>query len=306
MDDSERPPDPTHPVNMPNEASRTEKPASPAGNVPVTSGENAQRRLLTALRAVDVIIARLDKAMSTASGQERVFAFVGYTSHVLHHILASAPWIALQTRLGLLARLRSRSTKPTTTTEAAPQTSPLLALSSLISEIRYSLRLLGLFPLWTWGSGTIKSPPSDRIIYALTLLQVISNMIYQASENVGFLSAKGVISKRWIDRRGGIDKWYLWSTRAWLGHIVLQYFVLWRARALRRKAEAEGASKEKQDALKAEYRGWKKSLVNNVCWTPLCLHWSVEKGIGVPGQLTGFVSFLAGAWGFYDLWTSTA
>lgn len=82
---------------------------------------------------------------------------------------------------------------------------------------------------------------------------------------------------------------------------------------LRKKAEAEaeaetgvkGMTKEKQVALRAEARGWTKSLVNNVCWTPLCLHWCFENGIGFPNNLAGLVSFMAGAWGFSDLWTAT-
>ncbi|KAL4916612.1 hypothetical protein BDW62DRAFT_186007 [Aspergillus aurantiobrunneus] len=284
-------------------AFNTEKPGNPAeGNSPpVTSTEAAQRRLLAALKAADMINGRLDKIMSTASGQERIFAFVQYTSHALHHILASAPWIALQTRLGLLARLRSGPAAGKST----PQISSLLALSSLMSQARYMLRLLGIPPLLAWGSATLKSPPSDTIMYALTLLQVVSNLIYQSLENVTFLSAKGVIPKRLLDRWGGADKLGLWSTRGWLGHIILQYFVLWRARELRNQAQAQGTSKEKQDALNAEVRAWKKSLVNNACWTPLCLHWSLENGIGFPGHLTGFVSFLAGAWGFFDLWASS-
>ncbi|KAL2851581.1 hypothetical protein BJY01DRAFT_109516 [Aspergillus pseudoustus] len=281
-------------------------PSSPAvGNSSPTSKGAAQRRLLAALRATDIVNGRLNKIMSSAAGQERVFAFVQYTSHILHHILASAPWITLQTRVGLLARLRASSNSKTT--PSTLQTSPLLALSSLMSEARYMLRLLGLFPLLAWGVDTLKSPPSDPILHALTVLQVISNLIYQTLENVAFLSRKGVVSKRFINRWGGAGKWDLWSTRAWFGHIFLQYFVLWRARELRKKAEAEaGVSKEKQASLSAEVRAWKKSLVNNACWTPLCLHWSVEKGIGFPGHLTGFVSFLAGAWGFYDIWNSTA
>ncbi|KAL2864441.1 uncharacterized protein BJX67DRAFT_219942 [Aspergillus lucknowensis] len=288
-------------------APSSEKAASPAGGnyPPGTPKEAAQRRLLAALRAADIVNGRLNKIMSSAAGQERVFAFVQYSSHALHHILASAPWIALQTRLGLLARLRANTTK-STTTQSPPQTSPLLALSSLMSEARYMLRLLGLFPLLAWGADTLKSPPSDHILHALTLLQVISNILYQALENVELLSRKGVVSKRFVDRWGGGGKWSLWSTRAWFGHIFLQYIVLWRARELRKKAEAEGVSKEKRESLRAEFRAWKKSLVNNAFWTPLCLHWSVENGIGFPGQLVGFVSFLASAWGFYDIWASTA
>ncbi|KAE8166533.1 hypothetical protein BDV40DRAFT_237274 [Aspergillus tamarii] len=305
MADTENPPDSSAPPLA--ETPNVGKSASPAGGSPPrpSSLNVAQRQLLGALRATDVTIGRLDKLMSSAYGQERVFAVTGYLTHALHHLLASAPWIALQTRLGLLARLRSK-TKPVAP-NSTPSQSRLLALSALMSETRYSLRLLGLFPLWTWGSATLKSPPSDRILYALTLLQVVVNMIYQALENAGFLASKGVISKKFIDRWGGIDKWYIWSTRAWFGHIFFQFFVLWREHVLRKKRMSGEVSEEKkEEALKAEVRAWKKSLVNNTCWAPLCLHWCFEKGIGFPDSLSGVVSFMAGGWGVYDLWTATA
>ncbi|EAU29483.1 hypothetical protein ATEG_10034 [Aspergillus terreus NIH2624] len=283
----------------------TDKPASPADHA--SSADVARRKLLTALKTTDVTIERLDKLMSSAYGQERVFAVTGYLSHALHHLLASAPSIALQTRLGLLARLRHAKTPAAA--KPPPATSRLLALSALMSETRYALRLLGLVPLWTWGSATLRNPPKDRVLYALTMLQVVSNMAYQALENGGFLAAKGVVSKKFIDRWGGIDKWYLWSIRAWFGHIFLQFFVLWRQFVLRQRAAAatgEKSAAEKEAEVKAEVRAWRKALVNNVCWAPLCLHWCFEKGIGFPDSLSGVVSFMAGAWGVYDLWAATA
>ncbi|KAL4903285.1 hypothetical protein BDW74DRAFT_54028 [Aspergillus multicolor] len=292
-------------------APNTEKPVSPAGNAaPVSSRQAAQRRLLAVLLTADRFNGRLNTILATSAGQERIFSFIQYTSHILHHVLASAPWIALQTRLSLLARLRSKTApstvKPTTPSSSTPQTSPLLALSSLMSEARFMLRLLDLPQLIAWGSATLKSPPADKTIYALTLLQVLANIIYQALENAAFLTTKGVIPKRFLARWGGAAKVDIWSTRAWLGHIILQYFVLWRARVLRKKAEVKAeASPEKREELNAEARSWNKSLVNNACWTPLCLHWSFEDGIGFPGHLVGVVSFMAGAWGFADLWAST-
>ncbi|KAI9930483.1 hypothetical protein ASPWEDRAFT_463412 [Aspergillus wentii DTO 134E9] len=288
------------------------KSISPAGPSPSPSND-PQRRLLAALKATDNTVHRLDKLVSSAAGEERALAITGYLSHALHHLLASAPSIALQTRLSLLARLRQQNRKPTSPQPSAPSSSKLLALSSLISETRYTLRLFGLLPLWTWGSQTIKNPPSDPVIRAITLIQVVVNVIYQALENGGYLAAKGIVSKKFVDRWGGIDKWYLWSTRAWFGHIFFQFFALWRQSVLRRRKTEEQvkitgkelSSEEERATLRAEIRAWRKSLVNNVFWAPLCLHWSVEKGIGVPDSLSGVISFCAGAWGFYDLWNAT-
>ncbi|PWY87019.1 hypothetical protein BO94DRAFT_535128 [Aspergillus sclerotioniger CBS 115572] len=309
MADPEPSPDPSAPAAVAEFENHGEgNPVSPAGtSPPVSSINSARRQLLAALQTTDGTVDRLDRLMATAAGQERVLAVTGYLAHTLHHILSSAPWIAFQTRLSLLARLRnhSKSPSPKPTSSSASQKPRLLALSSLMSETRFTLRLLGLVPLWTWGSHTIKSPPADRILYILTLLQVFVNVIYQALENVGYLASKGIVSKRFVDRWGGIDKWYIWSTRAWFGHIFFQFFVLWRGTVLRKRKMATADSKEKQDALKAEIRSWRKSLMNNVCWAPLCLHWCFEKGIGFPEHLTGFVSFLAGAWEFCDSWAAT-
>ncbi|KAI9035267.1 uncharacterized protein KD926_004211 [Aspergillus affinis] len=291
-------------ANSQPDVGKSDSPATSPSSPP--SSSVARRQLLAALRTADLLVGRLDRLASTADGQERIFAVTGYLTHVLHHLLASAPWIAAQTRLGLLARLRSGD-------KSAPPKSPssesrLLALSSLMSETRYTIRLLGLIPLWTWGSATIKSPPSDRTIYSLTLLQVFVNVIYQALENGAYLANKGIISKRFVDRWGGPAKWDLWSIRAWFGHIFLQFFVLWRKRVLLKKkaSEPSAQTKEGRDAVSAETRAWKKSLLNNICWAPVCLHWCFEQGIGFPDNLTGLMSFMAGAWGVSDMWAATS
>lgn len=242
-------------------------------------------------------------------------AAVGYFSHALHHLLASAPWLAVQTRLSLLARIKqykAHHEQEKQSVSAPAQQSPLLALSALCSETRYTLRLFGFIPLWIWAAKTLRHPPKDPYIHVLTVLQVLANTVYQMMENGGFLATKGVVSKRFVERWGGVDKWYLWSVRAWLGHIILQFGVLWRQYVLRKsrvsaeKARGVTMGKEDQEALRLEVRAWKKSLMNSAFWAPLAVHWSSEQGIGVPGSVTGFGGFMAGSWGFWDLWAATA
>ncbi|KAJ6021144.1 Peroxisomal biogenesis factor 11 [Penicillium herquei] len=307
MSDSEHPPD----SSTPDDAQHVGK-----SNSPVAAGKSATRReLLAALTATDVTIRRLDLLLSTADGQERVLATVNYVASILHHLCASAPWIAFQTRLGILARLRGKTVSPSTASKPSP--SKWAALSSLASETRYNLRLFGLLPLWIWGSDTLKNPPADPIIRALTILQVISNVIYQLLENVPYLASKGVVSKKWINKYGGIDLWYIWSTRGWFGHIFFQFFVLWREHVLRKRrmaakraaagnVETKELKAEEKEELRKEIRSWKKSLVNNTIWAPLCVHWCFEKGIGIPENLIGLFSLMAGAWGLRDAWAATA
>ncbi|KAJ5737044.1 Peroxisomal biogenesis factor 11 [Penicillium malachiteum] len=244
MSDSENPPD----SSTPDDTQHVGKSSSP-----VTAGKSATRReLLAALTATDVTIRRLDLLLSSADGQERVLATVNYVASILHHLCASAPWIAFQMRLGILARLR-----------------------------------------------------------------VISNVIYQFLENVPYLASKGIISKTWINKYGGIDLWYIWSTRGWFGHIFFQFFVLWRENVLRKRRmaakcaaagiiETKELKAEEKEELRKEIRSWKKSLVNNTIWAPLCVHWCFEKGIGIPENLIGLFSLMAGAWGLRDSWAATA
>jgi hypothetical protein len=181
----------------------------------------------------------------------------------------------------------------------------LLALSALMSETRYTLRLLGLFQLWTGGSETLRYPPSDPALYALKLLQVVVNVVYQALENVGYLASKGIISKRFVDQWGGINKWYICSRRFWFGHILLQFVSLWREGVLRRRRIRRNLVERHDAGLQADIRAWKKRLISNICWAPLCLHWCFEKWIGFPDKLSGVLGITAGAWGFYDMWAST-
>lgn len=195
--------------------------------------------------------------------------------------------------------------------------SKFAALSSLASETRYNLRLFGLIPLWIWGSETLRSPPADPVIRILTILQVISNVIYQFLENVAHLASKGVISRKFVDKYGGPAKWEIWSTRGWFGHIFFEFFVLWRQHVLRKRRvaaqrAAAGATESKEtkaedaEALRLEIRSWRKTLVNNTFWAPLCLHWCFEKGIGIPDHLVGIISLGAGIWGLCDSWAATA
>ncbi|KAJ5894715.1 peroxin-11C Pex11C-Penicillium chrysogenum [Penicillium taxi] len=269
-------------------------------------------RQLAFLSAIDVIIARLDRLLSTASGQERALATVDYVASTLHHLCASAPWASFQARLAVLTRLKGRATQLSTLPSLK---SRFKALATLVSETRYTLRLFELIPLWVWGSETLKHPPSDPIIHALTILQIISNVVYQFLENVTYLASKGVISKRYINKYGGHDKLEIWSNRGWFGHVFLQFFVLWREHVLRKQRLAKRAAagdidiksiETEETALRVEIRSWRKRLLNNIIWTPLCFHWCFEEGVGIPSSFSGPISFMAGAWTLSDMWAATA
>lgn len=269
-------------------------------------------------------IARL---LSTSDGLESLLSTLNYGSHALHYLLACLPSTAVRNRLRLFLLYRLRGQTPTivlySSSSSSPSSSarpPLLALAKLISETRYTLRLFALVSIWTWGSATAKSPPRDRVLRIVAYLEVLSILVYQALENVAYLASKGILGRRLVKRTGGVDAWYLWSTRAWFGYVLLEFVRLGRESVLfrqreeeeRKKIRAESTfsesekSEEEEEARRQEIRKWRKSLVNNLAWAPLCAHWSLEKGIGLPESVTGFLGFIAGLWGTYDAWKATA
>ena len=173
--------------------------------------------------------------------------------------------------------------------------------------------------MWKWGSATLKSPPRDPVLHAIAWAQIFSCSMFQLLENVAVLASKGVLSARALEKWGGIRKWYIWSIRAWMAHIMLQFVNLARQRQLiyaatSKSAQSSSLRPEKRDesvdegekVRAQELRVWKKSLVNNTAWAPLCVHWSFENGIGVPDSLVGLISFTAKAWGLVDMWSATA
>jgi hypothetical protein len=173
--------------------------------------------------------------------------------------------------------------------------------------------------MWAWGSSTYKSPPKDPVLRAVAYLEVLSMLVYQFTENVTYLASNGVAGDALIKRTGGMGKWTLWCIRAWFGYVLLQFVKLARESVLFSQKEQEEqrqvsageksiavADAELEAARQAEIRSWRKRLVNNLAWAPLCAHWSFEKGLGVPPSLTGFISWVAGVWGTYDAWQATA
>ncbi|EEP80066.1 predicted protein [Uncinocarpus reesii 1704] len=316
MEDTVSTLDPSEGVAQP-VAPKTNGPTKkPPSDPDVQSNAQGNPLMKGVLSKTDTTILRLSRQVqrflliSTSYGEETVLASVNYSASLLHYILFSPPLRAifarLHSRLGLVARTRKG--------DSQSQTPPLLALAALISETRTALRLLGLIPLWEWGSATVKSPPADPVLRGVAFAQVFVNVVYQFMENIAFLASKGIVSQRLLRRWGGVGKWYIWSTRAWLSHVVLEFVRLWRERCLAAKQKqlavekATGAiaadEEERGEALRV--RAWRKSLVSNLAWFPLCLHWSLENGAGISNSMVGLLGFIAGAWKLSDSWKATA
>ena len=132
----------------------------------------------------------------------------------------------------------------------------MLALSSMISDARYTLRLLGIIRLLKMGLNPAENPASDPIAQVLSYLQVMALLMYQVLENMFYLTTKGVIPRSLLERLGRIEKWPLWSARFLLSYFLLQFLKLWRGCRMDKEAVSDRSDEKQGEEGKSrsEYR----------------------------------------------------
>ncbi|KAI1769246.1 hypothetical protein GGR53DRAFT_475066 [Hypoxylon sp. FL1150] len=212
----------------------------------------------------------------------------------------------------------------------------LRALSVLLSDARTFLRLWGLLNMYFWARRLVvkwrasKSPrqsqshqsagegekssgaaggagKEDRVETAISWVQLAACVVFQSLENVAYLSSKNVLG--WspaAQRKAGI-----WSARFWaafvgveLGRLVYES----SRRGSRTRAEkfAGGKTAAQVQAEEAEWTdAWRKSVVRNLAWVPLTLHWSSETGL-LGEMAVGALASVPGVIQMRDLWKRTA
>jgi len=188
------------------------------------------------------------------------------------------------------------------------------ALAGLIDDFRCFMRLKGLLGIWSGGVGLYRNPPKDLVLRVVGAGQITAIAAFQAMENAAYLASKGVI--RWAPQK--IGRWFLWSARFWMVHVMLEFVKLLRVRQLREgrakaildvkvdlgtdekvKVVEERGKEEKMDEL-AETKWW-RDLYVNAAWAPLTVHYSTasvnlsEGTIAFLGAFCGWMS-LSKAW----------
>ena len=140
----------------------------------------------------------------------------------------------------------------------------------------------------------------------------MSYIVYQFTENVAFLMDHGIISRKWLGRRAGSGKWWLWSSRAWLAGVFCDFLRLFREALIEREQRAtltrteEGKTDADAERQREIDRTWWNELFVASCWLPLCLHYSLEGGLkGVNNGVVGLLGFMAGAQSFMAQWAKT-
>ena len=148
----------------------------------------------------------------------------------------------------------------------------------------------------------------DKMLARITLAQVGVNVVYQVLENVAYLGQRGIIRR---SERQQVRDW-VWSSRFWAAHVLLEFAKLWRVRALWDRNGVEGMSKEEGEEKekegkrkrKEEVDAWWRELLINACYAPMTIHWSVESGI-MSDEWVGLLGAIAGGTGLRKMWKKT-
>ncbi|KIE03905.1 peroxin 11C, partial [Metarhizium majus ARSEF 297] len=283
--------------------------------------------LAAAPSRADALLAHLLRCMQTRSGAETVLLFACYTSRLTGSVLEAAGGAAIRQSARRLVALAFKLPPATTVVMSSTAPRPSLAalalqlggrfkaLAAMISETRTMGRLWGLLGLYFAAKrlvlksraaaapekNKLDPPAEDASSEALfdTLVayaQIASLIVFQASENVAFLSSKKVLpfAPATQARLG------LLSVRAWGLYVAMEGARLLVERG-RRTAQGGAAAKDAEWAA-----AWNKSFYRNLAWAPLTVHWGSTTGGFLPDMAVSLLAFYPASGAMVDLWRSTA
>lgn len=156
------------------------------------------------------------------------------------------------------------------------------ALASLISDVRIFMRLWGLASIYEWLVATVRAPPKDETLRKIAYLQISANIFYQILENLAYLGQHKVLSVR---KRRQANYW-LWSSRFWMAHVVLEF---WR---LKRENDLSVKGKERAEVVEEDPKwynfahvmnsdgkksAWYRQLWSNMAYAPLTVSSRIKR-----------------------------
>lgn len=213
----------------------------------------------------------------------------------------------------------------------------LKALSSLTSEARTVLRLWGLLSMYFWarqlvlqqqrrrrrsqkqtsgggddddddGSNTNNGNKGvGKLETGVAWSQLATCVAFQALENGAYLASKGVLD--WAPATQA--RLGRWSSRFWGVFVGLELIRLAqessrRGRRTRADKFAGGKTVAVVEREEREWSDtWRKTVVRNLAWAPLTVHWGLEQGL-VSELGVGVLASIPSVLQIRDLWRSTA
>lgn len=229
-----------------------------------------------------------DSLLKTTAGLNAAMATLTFTVNLAVYLQPRAPthfnrllsWYKRRSNVAMAARPSSTSALP--------------ALAAFLSDFRKTLRLTGLFSLYTRLRGILSSKVSrdgDPILRRVAIFQCGAYIAFQVIENIYHLQAKGILPASMVNRHGGMAKWIAWSCRAWAIAVAADFLRLWRE-AWNAKVDGRSNMTAEEEALR---RKWWQEFAVAFLWFPVALHTSFyPNGIRYmnPGTVA-LLSFLA-------------
>ncbi|KAJ4423933.1 hypothetical protein N0V82_001361 [Gnomoniopsis sp. IMI 355080] len=330
---SEAAPQADNPIDLPTGEPVPAPPAASAAPAPPFSNKQPSRPFTARNLATktDAFLTHLQRCLATPSGIDTVLLFICYTSRLTGALSTTLSQSLLRRDLVALALTLPRkqtavivsSSSKSPRTLAVAQLAAVLgarlkSLGSLASEARTIARLWGLLGMYFWAKkltvqllaskrrtvsekaaaaadDATAEPQESKLATLVSWVQLISCTAFQYLENGAYLSGKGVLG--WTPKEQG--RAYVLSAR-WLAvYTGLEIGKLLAAIVARRDVKVES------EEDKAETEAVRRSMVINLAWTPLTLHWAAETGflsdlaVGLGGSIPGVVQMR-------KLWRETA
>ncbi|KAI1144535.1 hypothetical protein F5Y05DRAFT_407924 [Hypoxylon sp. FL0543] len=313
-------------------------PSSAPAPAPVPKPLPIKEVIAAAPSNVDAFLAHVQRCLQTPSGIDTTLLFLCYTSRFAASALEALTRPAIRRSANQLLALAA-SLPPSATLVFTAKALPshgvarilelarrLRAFSAMLTDARTFLRLWGLLNMYFWarrlilarrqrraedekqeGVANARAKEGDRVETAISWLQLGTCVVFQALENGAYLSSKGVLG--WgpaAQRRAS-----LWSARFWaafVGAEVGRLLYEGHRRGLRSREDkfAGGKSAAQVQAEEAEWNdAWRKSVLRNLAWAPLTVHWSLERGL-LGEMAVGALASVPGVIQMRDLWRRTA
>ncbi|MCJ1380036.1 hypothetical protein MMC17_003139 [Xylographa soralifera] len=266
----------------------------------------------------------LARLIATTSTLDTTLLTITYTLHLLHALLSRITTFRLSIAAESLGSLLSQlsyavprsstffaTLTPSPTSRLFRLTTSTAALAALIDDVRIFLRLGGLFSIYTWGASTYRSPPQDRVLRSIAWGQIGACALFQYLENGAYLGSKGVFAFG----NEKVNKWYVWSSRFWMAHVILEFGRLARQWSINReeppskdvRSERQGDKVNHGQVLarrEEEDRELWRQVYVNAAWFPVTVHYGSESGLVGEAQLA-LLGLVAGVLGIRDAWRAT-
>lgn len=280
---------------------------------------------------IDAFLAHLQRCLQTPAGIDTILLFLCYASRLSASVLETLTRPAIQRSAQQLLALAASLPPSATlvfTAKALPGQGAALALalakrlrafSLMLSDARTFLRLWGLLNMYFWLRRLVLkrkaakesekgAKADDSVETAISWIQVSTCIVFQALENGAYLSSKGVMGWAPATQRRAS----LWSARFWAAFVGIEIGKLFyesHKRGQRTRAEKFGDGTKTASQVEAEEKEWagtwRRSVMRNLAWAPLTLHWSTEGGL-LGEMAVGAIASIPGTIQIRDLWRRTA